>query len=94
MLDVLKRPLQALTKTSGKLAGTKKVDKGKVRQIQTLSANLIRELDDLPPSLQSWVVKIASPFTFLPESYLMDYEQSRLCFESMGALCNQNDSRK
>jgi hypothetical protein len=40
------------------------------------------------------MIKLAEPFTFVPENYLVMFEASRLEFDYMGALCQQTVPRQ
>jgi hypothetical protein len=40
----------------------------------------------VPPLLEGWIMKLAGPFTFLPENYFTGFEFSRLEFDYIGAL--------
>jgi hypothetical protein len=97
MIRILRAPIDKILKSAshfhvgakkGIFGGRYRLSNSNIEEIRVLVRIILEGLTDLPPLLEHWVVKIAKPFTFLPNSYMMNYERSRLQFDYVGAVCN------
>jgi hypothetical protein len=103
MLRILGVPLARILKSASNFrvgakksifGGRYKLSNSNIEEIRMLVRGTLESLTDIPPSLEAWIVKIAKPFTFLPNSYMLPYERARLQFDYVGAVCNHAPNKR
>jgi hypothetical protein len=103
LLDILEVPLSRIIKSASyfRVGAKKSIFGGRYRlsgssveEIRVLVRGIIESLTDIPPMLETWVEKIAKPFTFLPNSYMLPYERARLQFDYVGAVCHHEPDKR